>query len=118
MAKTKKAGNKTAAGQSKSALIREYLAQNPDAKPKEVVEGLKARGIDVSLGLANVIKYSSGKKTGRRKKIVRRVGRPAATSNGAGALTVENVLQTKQLVAQLGGTAKVRRALDLLEQLR
>ena len=119
MAKTTRTGkNKTAPAQSKSASIREYLAKNPKANPIRIVEDLKAKGIDVSLGLANVVKYSSGKQTGRRKKLVRRrVGRPAGSSNGAGALTLENLLETKQLVRQLGGADKVRRALDLLEQL-
>ena len=53
MAKTTRTGkNKTAPAQSKSASIREYLAKNPDANPKRIVEDLKAKGIDLSLGLA------------------------------------------------------------------
>ena len=119
MAKTTRTTkSKTAPAHIKSASIREYLAKNPDANPKRIVEDLKAKGIDVSLGLANVVKYSSGKKAGRRKKLVRRVGRPAGTGNGAGAVTLENLLETKKLVNQLGGADKVRRALDILEQLR
>lgn len=49
---------------TKSEAIIEYLADNNEAMPRHVVEALKEKGINVSVGLANKIKY--GKK--KRKK--------------------------------------------------
>ncbi len=106
---------KAAAGGSKSQAIRDYLAKNPGTSPKKIVEDLKAQGIDVSLGLANVVKYSSGRKAGRRKKVAR--GRSAGTRNGAGPLTMEQLVETKRIADKLGGTARVRQALDVLDKL-
>lgn len=105
---------KAATGGSKSQSIRDYLAKNPGASPKQIVADLKEQGIDVSLGLANVVKYSAGRKGGRKK--VKR-GRPAGTRNGTTGLTMEHLLAVKRLADELGGTDQVRRALEVLEKL-
>jgi len=61
---------------SKSQAIAEYLAKNPAAGVNQIVEDLKQQGIDVSLGLAKVVKY--GKKG--KKRSARRAARPAAAN--------------------------------------
>ena len=42
---------------SRSDAIREYLSSNPKAGPKEVVEALKAKGIEVKVGLVSNVKH-------------------------------------------------------------
>ena len=80
----KKAPNE---GMSKSESTRQYVAKHPNAGPKEIVSGLKAEGIEVSMALASKIKYDrstkGGAKKGRRKK---GAGRAAvASTNGSSA---------------------------------
>jgi hypothetical protein len=47
---------------SKSAAIQDYLLTQPNAGPAQIVAALKNQGIQVSLGLAKVVKYGKGKK--------------------------------------------------------
>jgi hypothetical protein len=78
---------KDASAKSKSEEIRAYMAENPDANPKEVVAGLKAKGVEVSEGLAKMVRYNRAKpagKRGRKPKAGRKPGRPAA-SGGHGS---------------------------------
>ena len=116
---------RTASGVNKSQAVRDYLAKNPGATPNQIVAGLKDQGVDVSVGLASNVKYTMGKRRGgkvrRRKLSVAR-----ATNGGPGrgrrgrpsmALSMDDLLATKQLVNQIGGAAKVRKALEVLEQL-
>src|SRR5579872_7113039 len=53
---------------AKSEAIRGFLAKNPKANPQQVVDGLKAEGVDVSFGLARSVKYSKkGKKRSAKR---------------------------------------------------
>jgi hypothetical protein len=51
---------------TKSQAIQEYMAANPAASPQNAVEALKQNGIEVSLGLAKVVKYGKYEK-GKKK---------------------------------------------------
>ena len=96
---------------SKSAAIRDYIAAKPNAKPKEILTALNARGIDVSVGLVSVVKYAkpkSGKKPGRPK------GKAKTSASG---LSADQLLAAKALADALGGIKKTREALDLIEKL-
>ncbi len=70
-------------GVSKSESTRQYVARNPAAGPKEIVEGLRAEGIEISVALASKIKYERSEgamaKKGRRKK----TRAAAAAGNGS-----------------------------------
>ena len=48
---------------ARTAAIRDYLAKNPTAGPKEIVENLKQTGVDVSMSLVSAIKYGKMSKT-------------------------------------------------------
>jgi len=62
---------------AKSRAVREYLKENKKAGPKEIVDALKAQGIEVTSTLVSNIKY--GKRgTGKRG---RRSGRGMASSH-------------------------------------
>lgn len=84
---------------ARSKAVRDYLAKNPKDSPQKVVSALKDKGVEVSLGLVSVIKYSKGSKLG---------------SLGT---TADTLLQTKRLVDAIGFD-KARMALDVLEKLR
>ena len=70
---------------SKSQAIQEYLAANKEAMPKQIVEALKDKGIEVSFGLASAVKYKKpGKKKASAKKTKRTVSvksEPAVTGS-------------------------------------
>lgn len=50
----------------RSQAIRDYLAKNPSASPRQVAEDLRKTGVVVSEGLVNNIKYG-GKSKAKRK---------------------------------------------------
>lgn len=84
---------------ARSIAVRKYLASHPKASPKVVVEALQEQGIEVSLGLVSVIKYS---KVYKRRGLI-----PSA----------DELLKAKRLVDRLG-FEKVKVALDVLERLQ
>lgn len=93
---------------ARSQAIREYLAKNPAAGVKVIVEELAKQGIKVSAALVGAIKYTKGKKA-KRKKI-----RAAAASEG---LDIKQLVAVKRLVNELGGIDQLRNALAALEKL-
>jgi hypothetical protein len=126
VAKKKRAGEV-----NKSKAVRDYLGKNPQAGPKQIVEGLAAQGIEVSRALASVVKYKPGPKKRAAKKrtkkrAARKAGRPARARAGVAAapkgkanrLTADDLFEAKRLVDSLGGIDEARRALEALEQLR
>ena len=109
---------KKAQSASRSQEIRSYLEQNPNATPKEIVNALASRGIEVSTGLASNVKFNVQNKKKSVKK--RKPGRPPGASRPApnGSLTAEDLLQAKTFADQVGGVVAAREALQVLEQLR
>ena len=87
---------------NKSSKIREVLAENPNATPKEIAATLKARRVKVSAALISRVKY--GAKYEKRK----------AHSNGA---VLEHLLAAKALVARVGSVEAARSAVDSLAKL-
>jgi hypothetical protein len=53
---------------NKSQSIRDYMAANPQAAPKEVSEALAKQGIKVSPTFVSAIKGKSAAKKGRRRR--------------------------------------------------
>jgi arginine repressor len=70
-----------AASGTKSAAIQDYLAANKAANPKQIVEALHQKGIEVSFGLASAVKYGKGKKSAAKK------GRRATAAKGQPAVS-------------------------------
>ena len=98
---------------SKSAAIRDYLAKNPSAKPKEIYEALSKQGIKLSLALVNAIKYSKPK-AGKRSGEPKRKDVPVSHSG----MSAADLIATKQMVDSLGGIGQAKDVLDLLERLK
>jgi len=77
MAKTKVRGES-------SRAIRDYFSKNPAATGQEVVEGLKAKGMTVTVGLVyNVKAYDAKKKS--KKKAAKAAAKAGATATKADA---------------------------------
>ena len=116
---------KTSGGPNKSAAIREYLAANPEAKPKEIVDAMQSQGIDVSTAFVSTVKSTSARAGGNKK--ARRTGRPktarpaksaaAAPAGGNGEVSVDQLLKAKELAEELGGFAKARATLEALQKI-
>ena len=68
-----------AASGVKSLAIHDYLSKNPGANAQTIVDDLKQKGIEVSLGLAKVVKY--GKKG--KKALAKRAGKGSAMKGKA-----------------------------------
>jgi len=69
-AKSAKASKSAAGGDAKvnkSAAIRDYLSASPEAKPKEIVAALSAKGINVSPNMVSIVKAKTKIKSARRK---------------------------------------------------
>src|SRR5207302_6607402 len=98
----------------KTRVVREYIAANPTATPKEIVAGLATTGMKIKLGLANSLKYGKRKPGRRRSRTVASAARRAPATSGA--VSVEQLFELKKLADVLGGTEQVRSALDVLEQ--
>ena len=105
---------------NKSKAIRDYYAANPKAKPKQVSESLKKKGINVSPAYVSTIRSTS------RKKKVGKPGRPSGSSktrrgrtsgSARSKVSFEALLRVKSIVDEMGGIAQARAALDALEQL-
>lgn len=90
---------KKAKGKNLSQHIRDFLAENPEATPNEIVEGLSKQKVKVSPGLAANVKYTSGfgKKRQGKKKMVRKK-RP-----GAQTVDLSAMRAAAKFVEQVGG---------------
>ena len=91
---------------SRSDAVRIYLAKNPDAGPKAVVDAISEQGMHISLALVHQV----------RRKLRGGVG-PRGRSEGGPSITANDLFEVKKLANALGGLDNARRALELLEQL-
>ena len=117
-AKSAEPGAKKVSG---SESIRQYISAHPDAKPNEIVQGLKESGVSVSVGLVSSVKYGKGKK--KQRKRVRTMTTSAASNAAASppaqsSVTIEQLLEVKRLSDSLGGAESVRQALETLDRLK
>ncbi|SMP54713.1 hypothetical protein SAMN06265222_104283 [Neorhodopirellula lusitana] len=126
---------KKKSGVNKSKEIRDYYAANPKAKPLEVVEAMKAKGIEVNAQFVSTVKSNSKKKTSKRgttaksasvaktparsaKRAVtaKRPGRKPANA-ASGEISLDSLIKAKSLANEMGGIENARLALSALEQL-
>lgn len=118
---------------SKTGSILSYLSQHPNAGNKEVSEALAKKGIEVSPAYVGTIKYNASKqngngsgsgkaKTAKAKAPVAVKAKPAAARPArrtpvlTTALTADQLVEAKQVVANLGGIENVRTALETARQ--
>jgi len=99
-----------------SQSVRDYIAANPKAGPKQIKEGLKDQGVKVSASLVSAVKYGKGKTRKTRVPAVRVAARKTRTRKAS--VTIEQLLAVKRLADSLGGADQVRQALETLQQLQ
>ena len=97
---------------NKSDAIREALAANPDANPKEIVTLLGEKGIKVTPTLVYYIK-SKARQAGRKAKRARVAAQSEST---AVRNPVEMVMRVKELARGLGGMRNLKMLVDLLAE--
>jgi hypothetical protein len=118
-AKTKASAPKAATkdtGVSKSESVRQYLAANSDATPKQVSDALAKQGIKASPTLVSGVKFHLAKK-GKSKKAAKTAAKlPAAAGNGR-SLSLDDLVEAKKLADRLGGLDKAKAALEALAKL-
>src|SRR3954462_6625778 len=105
-----KSGGANGDGVNKSDAIREALAQNPKAGPKDIVTLLAGRGIKVAPSLVYFIKSKA-----KHAKLKQKRARVAAATKGTGAPNpVELVLRVKDIAREVGGIQNLKMLVDLL----
>lgn len=123
---TKPAGDRPAStvkSGSKSQAVRKFVAEHPGATLKQVVDGLAAQGIKVSIALV-----SSARKTGKKRTskttgampddTAQQVPLAAKTPAKHAVPTLADLMEAKKLVDRLGGIENAKAALDGLEKLQ
>ncbi len=78
---------------TKSQAIQEYMAANPESSPQQAVEALRQQGIEVSLGLAKVVKYGKYEKGNRNTPAKKPRTRTAAVNGQAVVTGSESIRQ-------------------------
>jgi hypothetical protein len=99
---------------NKTQVIKNFLAQNPGAMPKDLSDVLRAQGIDVSPGYVSTIKSNLSKKRKKRGP-AKEAAAPKAVEHAD--VPFESLRKAKDMVRQLGGVAKAKEALNALAQL-
>lgn len=97
---------------SKSAAIREALAQNPQAGSKEIVALLATQGVKVAPTLVYYIK-SQLKHTKRKQNRLRAADKSGWSGAGDPVALIGKV---KALAAEAGGINNLKRLVDVLAE--
>jgi len=110
---------------SKADAIRDAISRlGSKARPRDVISDLADKGVTVTSPQVSSLMKKLGIKR-RRRRGGRVAGRVAATQSSTrrgaranGGLTAGDLLDAKRLADQLGGVEKLKKALDVLEQLK
>lgn len=113
MAKTKSEVNK-------SEAIRKAIAEAPKAAAKEIVEALKAKGIETNEGLVYQVKRKmpGAKKKGKKRILLSGLltTTPKAVSSSNGVLSVgSSITEVKALAGKVGGIGALKEIVDALQ---
>lgn len=100
---------------NKSAAIREYLAANANAKPKEIVAALAEKGITVSPNMASIVKAKTKVKSARRQAARASANGQASSSNATGLDAALVLYQAAQ--GRIVPPARIRQAFITLVDL-
>jgi hypothetical protein len=105
-------------GCNKSQSIRDFFAENPTAKAKEVVAGLAEKGIKVNVDLVYVVKGGMKEKK-RRKKRFAKAAMAAASKGSSSGVTIKTdavtmIREVRSLAEKAGGYSKLKDLVDAL----
>jgi len=104
---------KAKSGSNKSAAIRDYKAANPTAAPKEIAEALTKTGLPVSPQFVSTVLSNAKKNGGKVGKRGRKPGRAVAVPLD----NIQQLIQVKKFVDQMGGMGNAKAAVDALAQI-
>ena len=107
---------------SASQAIRDYCKANPEAKTKDVAAKMQEMGFSkVTASYVSTIRSLAKAKGDEGDVAPRKPGRPkgsvAVAKASASGVTLETLLQAKDLAAKLGGVAQAQAALEALAKL-
>jgi hypothetical protein len=94
---------------NKSQAIRDSLANDPNASPKELSAKLSAAGIKVSPTFVSMIKF--------KMKAKRKAGKKNRSNQAEGLVTANDLLEAKKLADRVGGIEKAESLLGTLKKL-
>ena len=103
-------------GVNKSQAIRDFMAANPDAAPKDVEAALAKEGIKVTAALVSTVK-SNAKAKGKPKKAAAKKKVAATKPAASDEISLSALLGAKKLAQQLGGVEAAKKAINALAQL-
>lgn len=79
-------------GVNKSAAVRDFLKDNPNAKPKEAAEAIsKQLGIAMTAAFVSQVKTLDKKKSGKRGRRGKRAGVSTASANGSTSGAISSI---------------------------
>lgn len=109
---------------NKTKLIKEAMAANPEATPKEIADSLSKHGITaqyVSTVKFNMNKKAEGRPVGKpgRRPATATIGSSSGSSIGtsSGSIEYSDLVKAKGLADQMGGVQKAKAVLDALNEL-
>lgn len=111
---------KTKPDVNRSEAIREAYKELPDAKAKEIVAHLKAKGIEVTEGLVYQVKKIAkkkkpGRKPGTQVKVVAAAAPKIAAASSNGKLGVgASITLVKSTAEKVGGWSALKEIVDAL----
>ena len=94
---------------NKTAEILGYAKANKGAKPKDISEALKAKGVNASPGYVSSVLSNAKRKQGKK----RAAKKLTAASNGA--VTVDSIIAAAKFIKSAGGIDNAKAALKAAE---
>lgn len=112
--KTSRRGRRRKSDVNKAHEIRsEFERQGGEARPRDVIAALAAKGVEVSSAqVSNVKKALAGGGAVKAKP-----GRKKTSRASSDAVSLDTLLEAKRLAERLGGVDAAKRALDVLSRL-
>lgn len=104
---------------NKSEEIRKVAAgmkaKGEKPRPKTIIDVLKKQGITVSSPQVSMVLKRMGFRP-RRRRAARQAGAAQVRSGRVGAVSVEDLISAKKIVAQFGGTDRALAAITALKR--
>ena len=94
---------------NKSQAIRDALAKDPNASPKELSATLIANGINATPTYVSMIKFNS--------KAKRKAGKKSRDNQAGDFLAADELVEAKKLVDRVGSIEKAETLLNTLKKL-
>jgi hypothetical protein len=99
-------------GVNKTQAVKDLLAVNAAATPKEISKELASKGIDASPGYVSTIKSKLKRSRGGRRK-----GKKGRAGGASDKISINSLIETKKFAEKIGGVGKLKAAIDALSKL-